>query len=164
MLAAMVLGSKIIMSKQRGKDEGAGACRICRIAHKSLGANICAGIGRVYGNAESIHTSFLEAKDAFHHRIFVGENQALTLRAASEFLKEFVSHARQEHPKLPLRVLGPSPALVVKVSNKYRYKLIIKCKNNKEFRALLTAALLDFGSNREFAKVTAYADMNALVC
>ena len=95
---------------------------------------------------------------------FVGENQALTLRAASEFLKEFVAHARQEHPNLPLRVLGPSPALVVKVSNKYRYKLIIKCKNNKEFRALLTAALLDFGKQKEFAKVTAYADMNALVC
>ena len=61
-------------------------------------------------------------------------------------------------------MLGPSPALVVKVSNKYRYKLIIKCKNNKEFRALLTAALLDFGKQKEFAKVTAYADMNALVC
>ncbi len=95
---------------------------------------------------------------------FVGENQALTLRAASAFLKAFISHARQEHPNLPLRVLGPSPALVVKVSNKYRYKLIIKCKNNKEFRALLTTVLLDFGNNKEFAKVTAYADMNALVC
>ena len=53
--------------------------RICRIAHKSLDANISAGIGRVYGNAESIHTSFLEAKDAFHHRIFVGENQAICI-------------------------------------------------------------------------------------
>ncbi len=53
--------------------------RICRSAHKLLDANVCAGIGRVYGNAESIHASFLEAKDAFHHRIFVGENQAICI-------------------------------------------------------------------------------------
>ncbi len=53
--------------------------RICKIAHKSLDANVSAGIGRTYGNAESIHTSFLEAKDAFHYRIFVGENQALCI-------------------------------------------------------------------------------------
>ena len=53
--------------------------RLCRSAHKLLDANVCAGIGRVYGNAESIHTSFLEAKDAFHHRIFVGENQAILI-------------------------------------------------------------------------------------
>ena len=53
--------------------------RICKIAHRSLDANISAGIGRVYGNAESIHTSFLEAKDAFHHRMFVGENQAICI-------------------------------------------------------------------------------------
>ncbi|MCR5831850.1 MAG: response regulator [Lachnospiraceae bacterium] len=53
--------------------------KICKIAHKSLGANVSAGIGRTYGSAESIHTSFLEAKDAFHYRIFVGENQALCI-------------------------------------------------------------------------------------
>ena len=63
-----------------------------------------------------------------------------------------------------LRILGPSPALVVKVSNKYRYKLIIKCRNNREFRALMSDALLNFGGEKEFQKVTAYADMNALVC
>ena len=65
---------------------------------------------------------------------------------------------------MPLRVLGPSPALVVKVSNKFRYKLIIKCRNSRDFRALLSSSLLAFGENREFGRVTAYADMNALVC
>ncbi|MBQ1716363.1 MAG: hypothetical protein II025_00525, partial [Ruminococcus sp.] len=62
------------------------------------------------------------------------------------------------------RVLGPSPALVVKVSNKYRYKLIIKCKNNRAFREFLSRVLISFGTNREYSDVTAYADMNALVC
>ena len=95
---------------------------------------------------------------------FVGENQALTLRAANVFLDLFSKAARAEYADLPIRILGPSPALVVKVSNKFRYKLIIKCRNNRRFRSLLAAVLQSFGNEREFAKVTAYADMNALVC
>ena len=95
---------------------------------------------------------------------FAGENQQLTLRAANEFLREFSELAGSKYQKLPIRILGPSPALVVKVSNKFRYKLIIKCRNNHAFRQLLSAVLISFGENREFAKVTAYADMNALIC
>ena len=95
---------------------------------------------------------------------FVGENQHLTLRAANVFLQSFIKLARSEYPELPLRILGPSPALVVKVSNKFRYKLIVKCKNNREFRKLLSTLLIEFGNNKEYSNVTAYADMNALVC
>lgn len=95
---------------------------------------------------------------------FVGENQSQTLRAANAFLSSFISLAKSDYPNLPLRVLGPSPALVVKVSNKFRYKLIIKCKNNREFRKMLSTLLVQFGKNKEFASVTAYADMNSLVC
>ncbi len=95
---------------------------------------------------------------------FVGQNQTLTLKAANAFLKSFIELAKSEYPTLPLRILGPSPALVVKVSNKFRYKLIIKCKNNREFRKLLSSLLIEFGKNKEFSSITAYADMNALVC
>jgi primosomal protein N' (replication factor Y) len=95
---------------------------------------------------------------------FVGENQTLTLKAANVFLQSFIKLARNEYPKLPLRILGPSPALVVKVSNKFRYKLIIKCKNTREFRKMLSTLLVEFGNNKDFSSVTAYADMNALVC
>ena len=73
--------------------------RICRVAHKLLSANVCAGIGRVYGNAESIHTSFIEAKDAFHHRIFVGENQAICIADVdpSYNVEDYVSEKQIRH-------------------------------------------------------------------
>ena len=93
---------------------------------------------------------------------FVGENQALTLRAANAFLGEFSGLASRDYPSLPIRVLGPSPATVVKVSNKFRYKIMIKCRNNKAFRQLLSSALISFDDKSGFSKVTAYADMNAL--
>ena len=49
---------------------------------------------------------------------FVGADQNKTLKAAKGFLSEFAELAKREYPTLPIRVLGPSPALVVKVSNK----------------------------------------------
>ncbi len=73
--------------------------KICKIAHRSLGANVSAGIGRVYGNAESIHTSFLEAKDAFHHRIFVGENQAICINDVdpTSHIEDYISEKQIRH-------------------------------------------------------------------
>ena len=73
--------------------------KICKISHKSLDANISAGIGRIYGSAESIHTSFLEAKDAFHHRMFVGENQAICINDVdpTSSIEDYVSEKQIRH-------------------------------------------------------------------
>ncbi len=73
--------------------------RICKIAHKTLDADVSAGIGRTYGNAESIHKSFIEAKDAFHHRIFVGENQAIFINDVepSYPIEDYVSEKQIRH-------------------------------------------------------------------
>ena len=37
-------------------------------------------------------------------------------------------------------ILGPAPSSVMKLNNRYRYRMIIKCKNNKRFRELLKEA------------------------
>lgn len=44
-----------------------------------------------------------------------------------------------------LIALGPMPERVYKVSGKYRYRLIVKCKNDKNFRALLSDMISEFG-------------------
>ena len=61
---------------------------------------------------------------------------------------------------VPLRVLRPSPASVAKVSGKYRYKLIIKCRNTRRLREMVSRLLLEFAKQKEFARVTAFADCN----
>ncbi len=67
---------------------------------------------------------------------------------------------RTRYPNLPIKILGPSAAQVVKIGGKYRYRIIIKCKNNKPFREMLSQALIRFGSQKGLGGVTAYADMN----
>lgn len=93
---------------------------------------------------------------------FVSGNQALTVRACASFYRLFTQVAKSSFGDLPLRVLGPSPASVAKVSNKYRYKLIIKCRNDKSFRSLLTQVIIKFNSDKENKNVTVYVDVNAL--
>lgn len=82
------------------------------------------------------------------------------MRTAGEFLQSFVKSASENYGNIPLRILGPSPANVMKVSNKYRYKLIIKCRNDSRFRSLLSGVLADFDKKK--SGVSVYADMNAV--
>ncbi|MBQ3285956.1 MAG: primosomal protein N' [Ruminococcus sp.] len=93
---------------------------------------------------------------------FVGENTKLTEGAAFAFTRKMTELLKTEYTDIPLRVLGPSQAAVFKVSNKYRYKLILKCRNDNRFRDMIGRMLVQFSSIREFSSVTVYADMDPL--
>ncbi|MCL2056357.1 MAG: primosomal protein N' [Oscillospiraceae bacterium] len=72
----------------------------------------------------------------------------------------FVQAFREEaaaYPGLPLRLLGPVDADMYKTAGKYRRKLIIKCKNNKNTRALIRAVIERF--YKECRTVSVFADM-----
>ncbi len=91
---------------------------------------------------------------------FVSENAKKSTDAASAFLMKLTAYLKSDYPDLPLRVLGPVPASVFKVSNKYRYKLILKCRNDRRFREMLGNMLIAFSKERAFGDVTVYADIN----
>lgn len=93
---------------------------------------------------------------------FVSDNHAAVIRSSKLFMNDLVSRAKAQYSDIPLRLLGPSPAAIAKISNKYRYKIIIKCRNDKRFRSLLSQTLLQYNSNKENKNTTVYIDMNAL--
>lgn len=47
---------------------------------------------------------------------------------------------KDEYSDVKLIILGPAPSGVAKINNRYRYRMIIKCKNNKKFRSMLKKA------------------------
>ncbi len=57
-------------------------------------------------------------------------------------------------------VLGPAPAAVLKVNNRYRYRLTICCPNSKELRLLISWLLRAFAKDKRSRGVTAFADCN----
>ena len=61
-----------------------------------------------------------------------------TVKSVFDNIKTLISG---EFKSVKVIILGPSPAGVTKVNNRYRYRLIIKCKNNSDFRKMLKKAV-----------------------
>lgn len=59
-------------------------------------------------------------------------------------------------------VLGPAPAAVVRVQNRYRYHLSIRCPEGRRRRELIGGVLREFAANSKFRPVTLYADINPM--
>ncbi len=91
---------------------------------------------------------------------FVGENESKVKLSAEYFLFEISAKATENKKKFPLRILRPSAATVAKISGKYRYKLIIKCVNTKEFREMVSGIMIGFAKNKDYSDVNVFADPN----
>ncbi len=82
------------------------------------------------------------------------------VEAATEFTRVLCDTMREKYNDLPVRILGPSPASVYRVNNKFRYKIIIKFRNSKRFRQMLSGVLKDFAKDRKYSEAAVYADIN----
>ena len=91
---------------------------------------------------------------------FSGEKDGETLAAAARFGALLTQRARQQ-PNMPLRLLGPAPMNVVLIKDRYRYKLTIKCRNDKAFRALLADVMQDYSAEGLPAKAAVTLDFNS---
>ena len=59
-----------------------------------------------------------------------------------------------------LLVLGAVPCHYERLKGKYRYRVILKCKNTSPYRTLIRAVLEAVTAQKAFAKLYLYADMN----
>ena len=91
---------------------------------------------------------------------FVGEDDVRVLEVAKEFTKKICETIKTKHKEIPFRALGPTSATVKKVSNKYRYKLLIKFKNSSVFRKILSQMLIEFGRDKKYKGTLIYVDIN----
>ena len=66
------------------------------------------------------------------------------MKASGILSKNFEALAKGEYSDLPLMTFGPFEAPVYKVDNKYRMRMVVKCKLNKRSRAMFSALLSDF--------------------
>lgn len=61
---------------------------------------------------------------------------------------------------ITMRVLGVASAAVYRVSNHYRYRIIVKCRFNREFKRLIADAIKGITSERAFTDVNIAVDVN----
>ncbi len=91
---------------------------------------------------------------------FSSELEQNVRAAADTFLRMMRDKIRQEQITLPMRVLGPVRCAYGRIAGKYRYRLLIKCKNTPQLRAFISELLHESGKFKEFARVQLFADMN----
>lgn len=81
--------------------------------------------------------------------------------AASNWVTNLIGqYIRNNKITFPLRAIGPSPCTMEIINNKYRYRLILKSKNTKDFRAMIKFVLNEFYKNTDFRTVHIHADIN----
>ena len=86
-----------------------------------------------------------------------GEEESLVIRCCQDVL----CLLRQECSALnATSVLGPAPHPVVKVNRVWRYRLTVLTEDATRFRKLLSAVLIAVKKNKQYGKVTVYADCN----
>lgn len=92
-----------------------------------------------------------------------GSDESAVLRAAVR-LRDALRLCAQEAAvaKTEPEVLGPAPAPVVKVDNRFRYRILWVGKNDKVTRAQLSYTLKQFAADRQNRKISAFVDCNAL--
>lgn len=59
-------------------------------------------------------------------------------------------------------VFGPTPPPVVKINNRYRYKVNINCINSREIRSLISQILMECSTDKRFKGVSVFADYDPL--
>ena len=91
---------------------------------------------------------------------FAGAKEIETARAAARFAALLGQQAAKQ-PDLPLRVLGPTPSSIEKINDTYRYKLTIKCRNDRRFRDLVRSALELYEQEKLPSKATVEVDLHS---
>lgn len=91
---------------------------------------------------------------------FTSEDENKSALCAKEFFDVFVELNKTEYKNEKFIVLGPSPAKISKISNNYRHRLAIKCKNSKSVRRMLNDILQKIAKMKEYKEVTVGIDLN----
>ena len=91
---------------------------------------------------------------------FTGENEHDCAMCAWKFLETMAALNKSDYPKVKIIALGPTQAKIAKINNNYRYRIIVKTRNNKDTRGLISEVLLSISKLKEYKKVSLSVDIN----
>lgn len=90
---------------------------------------------------------------------FVSISGELAKQAGLAFAKRVQQLVPAEY-NIPIRMMGPTPYFAERINDKHRYKVILKCKNNKLFRKMIRDVIADLAKQKVLAKVSMSVDLN----
>ena len=91
---------------------------------------------------------------------FSSVNEFRVNKTAVNFLQFLKKIHTEKYSHLKIIVLGPIAPRVAKIGGNYRNRIIIKCKNTKEFREMVRELLIIFAKEKKQNDVNISADIN----
>lgn len=89
---------------------------------------------------------------------FSGADEKEVSAAAELFAAKIAEGVEKMAEKMPIRVLGPSKCTFEKINGKFRYRIIIKCRNNSAFRSFISGIRNEIAG--QMRKISVFIDMN----
>lgn len=91
---------------------------------------------------------------------FSGKCEENVIDTANKFFALLKAMASESYAEMPLRIYRPTEARIKLLAKNYRYKIIIKCKNNSRFRDYISETLNRFYKNSKYKSVTILPSIN----
>ncbi len=92
--------------------------------------------------------------------LFYSESEAAAHQSAKQFFDMLVNSVSSEYKDIALKVMGPIKPRIDKINNKYRYKITVKCKNNKRFRQMMSSLIIEYNKKPRKPVVALSVDIN----
>lgn len=86
-----------------------------------------------------------------------GSNEANVLRCAAAIRNELMARFDRVED---VNVIGPAPYAVVRVNNRFRYRVTLMCRDSKQIRQIIGDILCRYNTEKEFKGVSVFADTN----
>ncbi|NMA24937.1 MAG: primosomal protein N' [Clostridiales bacterium] len=86
-----------------------------------------------------------------------GQDETLVLKSSAKLRRALQGYFRGLDE---IKILGPAPAAVARINNRYRYRLSISCKINRRIRDTIAHVIREAAKDREFRGIHVFADID----
>lgn len=87
-------------------------------------------------------------------------SQSLAADASNLLVEILKNKISSEYADVKVIILRPIPTSVIRVNNKYRYRVVIKCKNSARTRCLINETIDEYFKSKYGKTVTVSVDLN----
>jgi primosomal protein N' (replication factor Y) len=88
-----------------------------------------------------------------------GLDEAAVLQGCTGLRNELAQYLQS---KQGIKILGPAPASVAKINNRFRYRISVSCRNTRQIRDIISYVIREFPKNKKNRGLTAFADLNPM--
>ncbi len=153
--------TQVVGRAGRAEKEGRAVVQTYSPAHYVLHYSFAQDYQRFYQEEMALRKSLLYPPYCDLCQLcFLADTQEEAFRAANDFSQEIQRLTQDDAASFPVRLILPKVTAVPLVGGKTRVRVLMKCKDTRPQRQMISQLLDEFRARKENRDVTVIADMN----